>query len=91
MAHLTLAVILGQILRLLFRLALLAGGRVFKLLGCRFWPIRILYGCNFLDKFEARGQSKSGHSLVELLSWYRSMLTLPEIEKGLDQVTHSLI
>ena len=91
MADLTLAAILGQLLRLLFRFALLARGRVIMMLGCLLRPIRILYGCDFFDKFEARSQTKSGHSLVELLCWYCCMLALPEVEKSLNQVAHSLI
>ena len=90
MTDLTLAAILGQLLRLLFRFGLLACRRV-MMLGCLFWPIGILNGCDFFDKFEAWSKSKSGHSLVELLSWYCCVLALPEIEKGLDQVAHSLI
>ena len=91
MTDLALAAILGQLLRLLFRFALLASRRVVMMLGCRLRPIRILYGCDFFDKFEARSQTKSGHSLVELLRWHCCMLALPEVEKSLDQVAHSLI
>ena len=54
MADLTLAAILGQLLRLLFRFALLTRGRVNMMLGCLLWTIRILYGCDFFDEFEAR-------------------------------------